>query len=161
MSSDRRAEIAVARRDWKPDHLCKYLESHGAEGHGVDVSDIGGHRFTATLLPRHVGRKCGQTLITPLIYGNIGGEVVIVAPKGGADHAPAWDRNVREGPEVAFQIAQTFRATIREPERQDRAPVWDFIAGVFPTYRKYPASTDRETPLVMLSPIKLIDIFKA
>lgn len=36
------AEIAVARRDWKTEHLDLYLGSGGAEGHIVDVSDIGG-----------------------------------------------------------------------------------------------------------------------
>jgi deazaflavin-dependent oxidoreductase (nitroreductase family) len=162
MSDDSSAEIAVARRDWKTDHLGMYLESGGAEGHIVDVSDIGGHKFTTTLLLRYVGRKSGRTLITPLIYGDIGGEVVIVASKGGADHHPAWYLNVRELREVEFQIAtQAFRATIREPEGEERARVWDFMAGVFPPYRTYQASTDREIPLVMLSAIEPIDIFKA
>jgi deazaflavin-dependent oxidoreductase (nitroreductase family) len=162
MSDDSSATIAVARRDWKTDHLGMYLESGGAEGHIVDVSDIGGHKFTTTLLLRYVGRKSGRTLITPLIYGDIGGEVVIVASKGGADHHPAWYLNVSELQEVDFQIAtQAFRASIREPEGEERARVWDFMAGVFPPYRKYQASTDREIPLVMLSAIEPIAIFKA
>jgi hypothetical protein len=44
MSNASSAEIAKARRNWKDDHLNIYLRSGGAEGHILDVSDIGGHR---------------------------------------------------------------------------------------------------------------------
>src|SRR5260370_34155412 len=84
------AEIAKARRSWKEDHLGMYLRSGGTEGHIVDVSDIGGHKFTTTLLLRLVGRKSGQTRINPLIYGDIGGEGCVVAPPGWArPHSPS------------------------------------------------------------------------
>jgi deazaflavin-dependent oxidoreductase (nitroreductase family) len=157
MSDATSSEIARARRDWKTEHLETYLESGGAEGHIVDLRDIGGHRFTTTLLLRYVGRKSGKTLITPLIYGDIGGEVVIVASKGGADHHPAWYLNVRESKELEFQIAtQAFRARWREPGGDERARVWDFMVGVFPPYKAYQASTQRQIPLVMLSAIEAV-----
>jgi deazaflavin-dependent oxidoreductase (nitroreductase family) len=139
-----------------------YLESGGAEGHIVDVGDIGGHRFTTTLLLRYVGRKSGKTMITPLIYGDIGGEVVIVASKGGADHHPAWYLNLRESKELSFQIAtQAFRAAWREPKGEERAKVWDFMVGVFPPYKNYQTSTARLIPLIMLSAREDIEPFKA
>src|SRR5260221_3488015 len=116
MSNATSAEIAKARRNWKEDHLGVYLRSGGAEGHIVDVSDIGGHKFTTTLLLKVVGRKSGTTRINPLIYGDIGGEVVIVASKGGADQHPAWYLNIKGSQDISFQIAtQSFRGTCREP----------------------------------------------
>lgn len=161
MSNASSAEIAVARRDWKTDHLGMYLDSGGAEGHIVDVSDIGGHKFTTTLLLRYRGRKSGKTIITPLIYGDTGGEVVIVASKGGADHHPAWYLNVLESPELSFQIAtQAFRASWREPQGAERARIWSFMEGVFPPYTNYQASTAREIPLVLLSAIEPIEPFR-
>jgi deazaflavin-dependent oxidoreductase (nitroreductase family) len=161
MSDETSAEIAAARRDWKAEHLDLYLGSGGAQGHIVDVSDIGGRRFTTTLLLRHVGRRSGRTLITPLIYADLGGEVVIVASKGGADHHPAWYHNIRDAREVSFQIAtQAFRATLREPGGAERARVWEFMVGVFPPYEKYQASTGREIPLVMLTAIGPVEVFK-
>ena len=161
MSDATYVEIAKARRDWKTDHLGMYLDSGGAEGHIVDVSDIGGHKFTTTLLLKYVGRKSGRTIITPLIYGDIGGEVVIVASKGGADHHPAWYLNVVNSKELCFQVAtQAFRASWREPKGAERAKVWDFMVGVFPPYKNYQASTKREIPLVMLSAIEPIESFK-
>jgi deazaflavin-dependent oxidoreductase (nitroreductase family) len=161
MSNVSSAEIAKARRNWKQEHLDRYLRSRGAEGHIMDVTDIGGHKLTTMLLLRYVGRKSGNTMITPLIYGDIGGEVVIVASKGGADHHPAWYLNVRDGKELAFQIAtQAYQASWREPKGAERAKVWDFMVSVFPPYKAYQASTAREIPLVMMSPIGLTDPFK-
>jgi deazaflavin-dependent oxidoreductase (nitroreductase family) len=161
MSNATSAEIAKARRDWKGEHLSLYLESGGSKGHIVDVSDIGGHKFTTTLLLKYVGRKSGKTMITPLIYGDIGGEVVIVASKGGADQHPAWYLNVTDSKELSFQVAtQAFRATWREPKGAERAKVWDFMVSVFPPYKAYQASTQREIPLVMMSAIEPIDGFK-
>jgi deazaflavin-dependent oxidoreductase (nitroreductase family) len=160
MTDSTSAEIAVARRDWKTEHLEMYLGSGGVEGHIVDVSDIGGLNFTTTLLLRYTGRKSGRTIVTPLIYGDFGGEVVIVASKGGADHHPAWYLNVLESPEIDFQIAtQAFRATWREAAGDERAKVWDFVTGIFPPYTGYQASTERQIPLIMLKPIAPIERF--
>lgn len=162
MSNESSAEIAKARRNWKEEHLSMYMGSGGSEGHIVDLSDIGGHKFTTTLLLRYVGRKSGKTMITPLIYGDIGGEVVIVASKGGADHHPAWYLNVADSKELSFQIAtQAFRASWREPKGAERANVWDFMVGVFPPYKAYQASTGREIPLVMMSTIAPTERFRA
>lgn len=162
MTDETSAEIAVARRDWKADHLGMYLDSGGAEGHIVDVSDIGGHNFTTTLLLKYIGRKSGRTIITPLIYGDIGGEVVIVASKGGADHHPTWYLNVLESKELHFQIAtQAFRATWREPEVEERAKLWAFMESIFPPYISYQASTDRQIPLVILKPLEPVEPFRA
>jgi len=161
MTDSTSAEIAVARRDWKTEHLDMYLGSGGVEGHIVDVSDIGGLNFTTTLLLRYTGRKSGRTIVTPLIYGDFGGEVVIVASKGGADHHPAWYLNLLESPEIEFQIAtQAFRATWRQAEGDERARVWDFVTGIFPPYTGYQASTDRLLPLIMLKPLAPIDRFR-
>jgi deazaflavin-dependent oxidoreductase (nitroreductase family) len=161
MSDTTMAEIAKARRNWKDDHLGTYLRSGGAEGHIVDVSDIGGHKFTTTLLLKVVGRKSGKTRINPLIYGDTGGEVVIVASKGGADHHPAWYLNIKDSRELCFQIAtQAFRGTWREPQGAERVKVWEFMVGIFPPYEKYQASTHREIPLVMLSADEPIDLLQ-
>ncbi len=160
MTDSTSAEIAVARRDWKTEHLEMYMNSGGAQGHIVDVSDIGGRAFTTTLLLRYTGRKSGRTIVTPLIYGDIGGEVVIVASKGGADHHPAWYLNLLETPEIEFQIAtQAFRATWREADDAERAKVWDFVTGIFPPYTNYQASTSRQIPLIMMKPIAPIARF--
>ncbi|WP_245604811.1 nitroreductase/quinone reductase family protein [Mycobacterium genavense] len=76
------ASIRAARADWVAEHLETYLASGGTRGHILDVSAVGGREFTTHCLIKCVGRKSGKRYIRPLIYGNYGGEIVIVGSKG-------------------------------------------------------------------------------
>ena len=148
--------------DFAAEHRDLYLRSRGAQGHIVDISEAGGHAFTTHCLIRVSGRKSGRIQIAPLIYGDIGGEVVIIASKGGADHHPEWYLNLRAAPELDFQIAtQAYRATWREPEGEERHKVWDFMARAFPPYLKYQTLTTRHIPVVMMTPVAPIDVFQS
>jgi deazaflavin-dependent oxidoreductase (nitroreductase family) len=154
-------EIEIARRNWMEEHERSYLRSGGAEGHIVDLTAIGGHAFTTCLLLRTVGRRSGRVRIAPLIYGDIGGEVVIVASKGGADVHPAWYVNLKSGPETAFQIGcQAYAANWREPEGAERGAIWAFMEKIYPPYTQYQRATKRTIPLVMLSPRESIEVFR-
>jgi deazaflavin-dependent oxidoreductase (nitroreductase family) len=162
MSDDTSAKLRDSRRDWVSEHRDAYLASGGAQGHIMDITAVGGHSFTTHCLIRYTGRKSGNTFITPLIYGDIGGEVVIVASKGGADQHPAWYLNITNEKHVDFQIAtQAFRGTWREPAGDEHARVWKFMVDVFPSYANYQQSTTRQIPLVMIKASEPIDIFKA
>lgn len=161
MSDDSSAAIRDTRKDFMTEHREVYLRSGGAQGHIMDISAVGGHSFTTHCMIRYTGRKSGKTFITPLIYGDIGGEVVVVASKGGADHHPAWYLNLRESDVVEFQVAtQAFRGTWREPQGEERARIWAFMTGIFPSYAAYQASTGREIPLVMMKAAEAIPVFR-
>ena len=161
MTNDSSAAIRDTRRSWIVEHREMYLQSGGAQGHIMDLTDVGGHSFTTHCLIKYVGRKSGKTFITGLIYGDIGGEVVICASKGGADTHPAWYLNIHDSKSVEFQIGtQAFRGTWREPQGEEREKIWKFMADVFPAYAKYQASTDRKIPLVMMKPVETIAVFK-
>ncbi|WP_285017107.1 nitroreductase/quinone reductase family protein [Novosphingobium sp. fls2-241-R2A-195] len=162
MSDDTSAAIRDTRKDWVVEHRDMYLSSGGAQGHIMDITPVGGRSFATHCLVKYVGRKSGKVFITPLCYADIGGEVVICASKGGADHHPAWYLNIREAETVDFQIAtQAFRATWREPEGAERDKVWAFLTDCHPFYATYQQSTDRVIPLVMLKAIEPIPVFKA
>ena len=136
--------------DYVTQHRDTYLSSGGRQGHVVDYRQLGGHRFTTTLLLEYRGRKSGERRITPLIYGDTGGEVVVVASKGGADVHPAWYLNVLAMEEVTIQIGgQAFRASWREPQGDERAAVWEFMAELYPPYHAYQAATQRVIPIIM------------
>jgi deazaflavin-dependent oxidoreductase (nitroreductase family) len=138
-----------------------YLRSGGAEGHIMDITAVGGRSFATHCMIKYKGRKSGKVFITPLCYGDIGGEVVIVGSKGGADTHPEWYLNIREMDEVQFQIAtQAFRGTWREPEGDEYRKVWDFMVDGFPFYASYQASTSRKIPLVMMQAVEAIPVFK-
>lgn len=163
MSSDKVAmtEVERATLAFVAQHRDTYLSSSGRDGHILDYRHLGGHRFTTTLLLETVGRKTGERRITPLIYGDTGGEVVIVASKGGADVHPAWYFNLTAMAEATIQIGgQAFRATWREPEGEDRAAIWRFMADLYPPYRDYQAATAREIPILCFAPGDAVDVLK-
>jgi deazaflavin-dependent oxidoreductase (nitroreductase family) len=150
----------MADADWTSEHLATYLDSGGTRGHIVDVSSVGGRELTTHCLLRYRGRRSGATYVKPLIYGNVGGEIVVVASKGGADRHPEWYLNVAASETVDVQIAtQAYEATWREPEGTERHNVWEYMCHLFPPYIKYQRSTSRHIPLVMLSITRPIDVF--
>ena len=160
MTNDSSAAIRQERRDWMVKHRDIYLQSGGTQGHVEDLSDVGGHNFTTHCLIKVRGRKSGTTRIVPLIYGDIGGEIVIGASKGGADRHPEWYLNIRSSETVGLQIAtEAFEATWREPEAEERHQVWAYMTKLFPPYLGYQTSTERHIPVVMLKPVRPIDVF--
>jgi len=146
--------------EWVKEHRRLYLRSGGAKGHIMDLTGAGGHGFGTHCLIRYKGRKSGRTMIQGLSYGDIGGEVVICASKGGADDSPQWYHNIRAAETVDFQIAtQAFRATWREPQGDERKRVWDFMVACYPFYAVYQTRTERVIPLVMMKAVAPIDTF--
>ena len=142
------------------EHLEMYLSSGGAKGHIVDVSSVGGHALTTNCLIRFAGRKSGKVYVKPLIYGNVGGEIVVVASKGGADTHPEWYLNILASDTIDVQIAtQAFEATWREPEYEERHRVWAYMTHLYPPYLGYQSSTERHIPVVMLQIKRPIDVF--
>ncbi|MET0240143.1 MAG: nitroreductase/quinone reductase family protein [Sphingobium sp.] len=161
MSDETSAAISAVRRDWAAEHRESYLRSGGAEGHIADLTPVGGRSFATHCLVKYTGRKSGKTFITPLCYADIGGEVVICASKGGADHHPAWYLNIIESDVIEFQIAtQAFRGTWREPDGAEREKIWSFFIDCHPFYADYQASTERLIPLVMMKAAEPIPVFK-
>jgi len=160
MSDADAASIRAERGDWVSEHLEMYLSSGGARGHIVDLSSVGGHEVTTHCLIKCAGRKSGKPYVTPLIYGIVGGEIVVVASKGGADTDPEWYLNIRESKTIGVQIAtQAFEATWREPEYEERHQVWAYMTHLFPPYLGYQTSTTRHIPVLMLRTVRPIPTF--
>jgi deazaflavin-dependent oxidoreductase (nitroreductase family) len=163
MSDDKvtMTEVERATLAFVENHRKTYLESGGRLGHVLDYRKLGGHRFTTTMLLETLGRKTGERRITPLIYGDTNGEVVIVASKGGADVNPGWYWNVLAMPEVTLQIGgQAFRAIWREPAGAEREAIWQFMARLYPPYLEYQAGTQRQIPLIVFQPGDEVDPLK-
>jgi deazaflavin-dependent oxidoreductase (nitroreductase family) len=160
MADEDAAAIQAVRGDWAAGHLKTYLESGGTRGHILDLSSVGGHALTTHCLIKCVGRKSGKAHINPLIYGNIDGEIVIVASKGGADDHPQWYLNIRDSETIGLQIAtQAFEATWREPDHEERHHVWSYMTHVYPPYLTYQTLTTRHIPVVLLKVERPIEVF--
>jgi deazaflavin-dependent oxidoreductase (nitroreductase family) len=154
-------KLPEATWDFIKSHRRRYLESGGAEGHIMDLRENNAHALGTHLLLRYRGRKSGKTYITPLSYGIIGGEVVIIASKGGADEHPSWYVNLTACPKVDFQIAtQAFQGSWREPEGDEYEQVWNFMVKYFPFYEAYRKRTSRKIPVVMLNLVAPVPVFR-
>lgn len=160
MTNDSSAAMFASGMAWLEQHRQSYLRSGGAEGHIIDLSSNGGRAFATHCLLRYVGRKSGKTYINPVLYGVFGGEVVVVASKGGADHHPAWYLNVTAGNNVEFQIAtQAFSGIWRQPEGEERDGIWDFMVGLHPPFASYQRSTSRRIPIALLTATGQLPVF--
>jgi deazaflavin-dependent oxidoreductase (nitroreductase family) len=154
------AAIRAERGDWMQEHLAMYLDSGGARGHIVDLSSAGGRELTTHCLIKFEGRKSKKSYVRPLIYGNVGGEVVVVASKGGADTHPEWYLNITASETIGVQIAtQAFEATWREAEGEERHGVWEYMCHLYPPYVAYQRSTSRHIPVVLLQTGRSIEVF--
>jgi proline iminopeptidase len=133
------------------EHVKRYLESDGKDGHMWDSSIAGGPGPVPTLLLTTTGRKSGTSIILPLIYGKTGKDFVVVASKGGAPAHPAWYLNLCSNPQVQVQVeAQHYQATARTATGAERAALWDQMVEIYPPYTDYMQRTEREIPVVVL-----------
>jgi deazaflavin-dependent oxidoreductase (nitroreductase family) len=143
--------IAAGLPEWIRDHLQRYLETNGEDGHMWDATLGGGTGMCPTLLLTTTGRKSGEPLTLPLIYGRAGEAFVVIASKGGAPAHPAWYLNLEANPEVGVQVmADRFTARARTAEGAERSELWNMMVGVYQPYEKYQAATTREIPVVVL-----------
>jgi deazaflavin-dependent oxidoreductase (nitroreductase family) len=142
---------------WQQRHVELYIKTDGAEGHVLDFNRPGVPEVNCLLLET-TGRKSHAAKITPLIYGTDGGGFVIVASRGGAPDHPAWFLNLRDSPEVRFQVVdKKYRGAARITAGAERQRLFGMMAGLFPSYTDYQAKTTREIPVVVLEPTGEID----
>jgi deazaflavin-dependent oxidoreductase (nitroreductase family) len=125
------------------EHVRRYLETDGAEGHEWEG--------THTLILTTTGRRSGEPRSTPLIYGRHGDDYLVVASKGGAPADPAWYRNLVEHPDVIVQVkGDRFAAKARTASPQEKPALWSTMTAEWPAYDEYQTKTDREIPVVVL-----------
>ncbi|WP_059013060.1 nitroreductase family deazaflavin-dependent oxidoreductase [Streptomyces specialis] len=138
-------DIHDSPASWVNDHIRRYVETDGREGHlwrdGVP-----------TLLLTTRGRKSGLLRRTALIYGRDGDDYLVVASQGGKPEHPAWYHNLVADPEVRLQVgADKFRARARTATPEERARLWPRMTEIWPDYDEYQTKTSREIPIVVLT----------
>ena len=115
-----------------------------------------GHRFPGTpemLLLDHVGAKSGTHRTTPLVFARDGDNVILIASKGGYPKNPAWFHNLVANPDTTIQIGSkrmNVHARVAKPEERER--LWRLAVDVYSGYEDYRRRTDRQIPLVILTP---------
>jgi deazaflavin-dependent oxidoreductase (nitroreductase family) len=134
--------------------MARYIATDGADGYLWDASLGGGKGMVPTLLLTTTGRKSGNALTLPLIFGRSGPNYVVVASKGGAPTHPSWYLNLQANPEVRVQVkGEKFAARAHTAESAERAALWPKMVEIYGPYEQYQTKTDRRIPVVVLAPI--------
>ena len=108
-----------------------------------------------TVLLTTVGAKTGKEH-THVLGGFADGPDawLIVASKGGAPTNPAWFVNMAKNPDkVWLEVGnRKFRAKVNSLQGKEREEGLARVASVAPRYGEYQVKTDREIPVVRLTP---------
>ncbi|MFI5783660.1 nitroreductase family deazaflavin-dependent oxidoreductase [Nocardia sp. NPDC051570] len=107
------------------------------------------------LILQTVGRRSGQARETPVTWFADGEDAWLLVASGGGKRNPDWYINLMAHPDRA-SIELPGRGTVPvTPHRldgADREQAWQHIAADQPRYGKYQTKSDREYPVVRLTP---------
>jgi deazaflavin-dependent oxidoreductase (nitroreductase family) len=106
------------------------------------------------LLLEHVGRKSGRTFTTPLLFMRSGPDLVVVGSQGGLPKDPQWVANLRAQPDAAVRLPRRGRSLVRArvADTAERAALWPRLLETYADFETYQTWTDREIPVIVLSP---------
>jgi deazaflavin-dependent oxidoreductase (nitroreductase family) len=107
------------------------------------------------LLLTTTGRKSGLERTTPLGWASDGnGGWLIAASASGAANIPAWYRNLAAAPDQArIEVkGATIPVSAEQLHGAEREAAWETLATAIPRFRGYPKKTDREIPVIRLTP---------
>ncbi len=127
------------------DHIRAYRETGGEVGYIWNGAP--------TLLLTATGRRTGQERTSALIFGRDGHDYLIVASMGGAPKHPVWYLNLQAEPDATIQVqAETLAVVARTASAAEKPRLWEIVTDVWPNYDVYQSRTDRDIPIVVLSP---------
>jgi deazaflavin-dependent oxidoreductase (nitroreductase family) len=127
------------------DHIRAYRETGGEVGYiwnGVP-----------TLLLTSTGRRTGQKRTSALIFARDADDYLVVASLAGAPKHPQWYLNLQANLDAEIQVKdQTLGVVARTASAEEKPRLWKIVADVWPNYDVYQSRTDRDIPVVVLSP---------
>ena len=134
---------------WKQvaDQVERYEESGGQDG------NTQGGQPVIILWTR--GRHSGNVRKSPLMRVKSGDRYAVLASLGGAPKHPVWYLNLLADPNVSLQDGPEVRDYVARVAGPDEKPEWWAKATeAWPDYDNYQKRTDREIPLVVLTPVR-------
>lgn len=100
-----------------------------------------------------IGAKTGKVRKIPLMRVEHDGEYAVVASFGGAPKHPVWYYNLVAHPNVELQDGTTkLDMVAREVTGAEKEVWWERAVEAWPDYANYQLKTDREIPVLVLSP---------
>ena len=127
-----------------------HLAIFRASGRRLGTSFGGVH----VLFLHHFGAKSGVERVSPLLYVEDGGNLAVIASKGGHVRHPGWFHNLKAHPDVRVELRGEVRnVRARVASGGERERIWKKAAAVWPDYDRYQQrAPHREIPVVVLEP---------
>jgi deazaflavin-dependent oxidoreductase (nitroreductase family) len=99
-----------------------------------------------------VGAKSGTPRVSPLVYFDVDGRILIAGSFGGAPKAPAWVHNLRAHPTVRVEIGtDAYDGEARELPLEERNALYPRVVEIASQFGEYQAKTSRVIPLFELT----------
>ena len=128
------------------EHVKAYRQTDGRTGYLWNGAPI--------LLLTYTGRRSGQRRTTPLIFGRDGDDYLVVASMGGMPRHPWWYENLAANPEAEIQVkGEHIPVAARTASSDEKPRLWQIMRDIWPNYDVYQSRTDREIPVVVLTPV--------
>ena len=106
-----------------------------------------------TLLLTVTGRRSGRRLTSALIFARDGENFLVVASKGGAPKHPLWYVNLQQEPRADIQVKDRKMSVLsRTATKEEKTRLWKILTDTWPNYDVYQSRTDRDIPVVVLTP---------
>ncbi len=146
--------LPVLNVDVDKDTVARALTTFHERLYRVSGGRLGGRiAGMPVLLLSTTGRKTGRRRTTPLTYTTDGDNVVLVASYGGDDHHPDWYLNLTAHPLVEVEReGRVEQLVARTATAEEKARLWPGIVDTYKGYADYQRKTERDIPLVILSP---------
>ncbi len=107
------------------------------------------------LLLTTTGRKSGQPRTAPLLYLEDEGNMILVASQGGMTHSPQWYYNLEAHPEAEIELGkEKKKVRSRRATDEEKAALWPKLVAMHKDYDLYQARTERNIPVMILSPVE-------
>lgn len=119
-----------------------------------NAGKVGGRYEGTDLMILHTaGAKSGQERLTPLAYLQRDDRLYVFAANPERSANPAWYHNLRTNPDVTIEVgAETFEATTRMLEGEDRADVFSAFVEAIPQLPEWQSEASRLFPIIELTP---------
>ena len=116
---------------------------------------VNGRGLGRTLVLTTVGAKTGQKRDAHLTSFPEGDGWLVVASKGGSATHPAWYINMARHPDEIWVQAGSRRTHVKAESLKgaERDKAWRRVLSEFSNYGDYEKKTDREIPVVRLTPL--------
>ncbi len=101
-----------------------------------------------------VGRRSGRERTVILGYYEDGPNLVSMAMNGWGAAEPAWWLNLKAHPHAVIELAGGVRREVlgKAAVGEERERLWALMRQIWPAYDRYQTRTDREIPVVVLTP---------